>query len=151
MNPSDSPTTTEKGSRIHRCRLASGSSDPHTWAGVPIQDYKAAAEHHCGVLREVLIGGRGEQTSFQVRYFEVSPGGYTSREYHQHEHAVVVLRGSGEVCLGDAWHPVGYGDVVYVGPHEVHQLRNRSSEPFGFLCIVDAERDQPIRVSGKGD
>ena len=43
------------------------------------------------------------------------------------------------------WGGLGNGDVVYVSPDEVHQFRNPSpTEPFGFLCIVDAERDAPI-------
>jgi quercetin dioxygenase-like cupin family protein len=94
----------------------------------------------------VLVGDAGEKTNFQVRYFEIAPAGFTTLEHHRHEHAVVVLRGRGEVRLGDAWHEVGFGDVVYVAPDEVHQLRNPGAEPFGFLCMVDAERDRPAAV-----
>ena len=36
-------------------------------------------------------------------------------------------------------------DVVYLHPLEVHQLHNETREPFGFLCIVDHERDRPMR------
>ena len=40
-----------------------------------------------------------------------------------------------------------FGDAVYVAPDEVHQFRNPSAtEPFGFLCVVDAERDRPVSV-----
>ncbi len=123
--------------------------DPTTfrWAGVPAADYKDAAAHHRGVTRMALVGGQGESTAFHVRYFEVAPGGHSSREHHEHEHAVVVLRGRGEVALGGAVHALGVGDVVYVAPHEVHQFRNTSAdEPFGFLCVVDAERDRPVIV-----
>ena len=49
-------------------------------------------------------------------------------------------------------HEVGFGDTVYVAPHEVHQLRNASAtEPFGFLCMVDAERDRPTVVGASSD
>jgi quercetin dioxygenase-like cupin family protein len=49
------------------------------------------------------------------------------------------------VQLGEAVQEVGFGDVVYVAPHEPHQFRNPSAaEPFGFLCAVDAERDPPV-------
>ncbi len=128
-----------KGSRIHRFHSAA-----HTWEGVPVQQYKEPAAHHCGVSRAVLIGASGEKTRFQVRYFEIAPGGFTTLESHRHEHAVVVLRGWGEVYLGGGWHGVGFGDLVYVAPEDVHQLRNPGSEPFGFLCMVDSERDQPV-------
>ena len=114
------------------------------WEGVPAADYKASAEHHRGVTRIGLVGDQGEATAFHLRYFEIAPGGFSSLEHHAHEHAVVVLRGQGEVRLGDAVHAVSFGDVVYVAPDEPHQFRNPSaSEPLGFLCVVDAQRDAP--------
>ena len=61
---------------------------------------------------------------------------------------MVVLRGAGKVRLGETWHDVGFGDVVYVAPDEVHQLRNAGAEPFGFLCVVDSERDRPVALQG---
>lgn len=117
------------------------------WDGAPAEAYKAAADHWCGVARTSLAGERGEQTAFHVRYFEIAPGGFSSLEHHRHEHVAVVLRGRGEVRLGDEVHQLGFGDVVYVAPGEVHQFRNRSEEPFGFLCMVDARRDVPVPVS----
>lgn len=115
----------------------------YRWDDVAALEYKAPADHWCGITRMVLVGDRGESTGFDVRYFEIAPGGFSSLESHAHEHAVVVLRGRGEVQLGDEVHEVGFGDAVYVAPHEVHQLRNPSQEPFGFLCIVDRQRDTP--------
>jgi quercetin dioxygenase-like cupin family protein len=118
------------------------------WQGVPAVEYKQSAEHHQGVTRISLAGEQGESTAFHTRYFEIAPGGFSSREKHVHEHVVVVLRGEGEVRLGEAIHPLAFGDTVYVAPEEVHQFRNRSAtEPFGFLCIVDARRDRPTLVT----
>jgi quercetin dioxygenase-like cupin family protein len=59
---------------------------------------------------------------------------------------VVVLRGKGEVLLGDDLHPLGPGDLVRVAADEPHQFRNDGTEPFGFLCVVDAARDRPVPV-----
>ena len=118
------------------------------WQGVPAVEYKQSAVHHRGVTRVSLVGDQGETTAFHTRYFEIAPGGFSSLEKHVHEHVVVVLRGAGEVRLGDAVHPLAFGDTVYVAPEEVHQFRNRSpTEPFGFLCIVDARRDRPVVVT----
>ena len=136
----------DKGSRVHRLLPADDPHQPNAWHGVPVEEYKAPAAHHCGVARSVLAGTDGDATRCQVRYFELSPGGFSSREYHRHEHVVVVMRGAGEVYLGGTWHQVGFGDTVYVAPMEVHQLRNAGAEPFGFLCVVDAERDAPVSV-----
>jgi quercetin dioxygenase-like cupin family protein len=127
------------GSRVHRFQ------EGFRWAGVPVQAYKQSAEHWCGVTRMALLGETGEQTAFQVRYFEIASGGYSSFERHQHEHAVIVLRGQGEVQLGERVQPISYGDLIYVAPNERHQFRNPSqSEPLGFLCVVDAVRDRPV-------
>jgi ribulose-bisphosphate carboxylase large chain len=115
------------------------------WQGVPVAEYKQAGDHWCGVKRSVLVGDAGEGTSFHLRYFEVAPGGFTSLEEHAHEHAVVVMRGQGQVQLGEAVYALNFGDMVYVAPREVHQFRNLSAtQPFGFLCVVDARRDRPL-------
>lgn len=148
LSPDGSPASaasrvTLRGSRLHRFRQANSAEVPHHWDGIPLQQYKAAADHHCGVLRSVLVGDSGELTRFHLRYFEISPGGNTSLEHHQHEHVVVVLRGQGQVRLDASWHELHFGDTVYIAPGEVHQLRNSGTEPFGFLCLVDADRDRP--------
>ena len=113
-----------------------------TWAGVPAHPYKKETHTWKEVARHWLIGDGGETTRFHVRYFEVAPGGFTTLEVHRHEHVVIPLRGRGEVLLGTESHPLAFGDCVYVAPSHVHQFRNRDAgEPFGFLCIVNAERD----------
>ena len=141
----------EAGSRIHRFLPALTPDAPNAWSGVPLQDYKTPAAHHCGVTRSVLVGESGEATKFHLRYFEIEPGGFTTMERHQHEHVVVVMRGRGSVRLGEGTHEVGHGDTLYVAPGETHQLRNSGTEPFGFLCLVDAERDRPMPVSSPTD
>ena len=136
-----------------RSGTATGSRVVHLgkdfrWQGVPVAEYKQSAEHHAGVTRVHLVGDQGEAAAFHLRYFEIAPGGFSSLERHTHEHAVVVLRGRGQVQLGDAVHDLAFGDTVYVAPNEVHQFRNPSAEPFGFLCVVDAERDRPVILIG---
>ncbi len=145
MNETPSAADTAGGSRVLRFQPG------FRWEGVPVQEYKQTAAHWCGVTRVPLVGGRGESTPFHLRYFEIAPGGFSSFEQHAHEHAVVILRGQGEVQLGEVVHPLGQGDVVYVAPHEPHQFRNPSAtEPLGFLCVVDAERDQPVPLAPAG-
>jgi ribulose-bisphosphate carboxylase large chain len=142
MNPESSsrevavpPASASEGSRVMRFQ------PDYRWQGVPVAQYKARADHWCGITRTVLIGERGESTRFHVRYFEIAPGGFSTLEKHAHEHAVLILRGRGQVQLGEQVYDLGFGDTVYVAPHDLHQFRNASeSEPFGFLCIVDAQR-----------
>lgn len=122
------------------------------WPDVPLEPYKETTEHWKGITRRELVGQRGESPRFHVRYFELSPGGFSTLEKHHHEHAVIVQRGRGEVQFGCYIYQVAFGDVVYVAPDDPHQFRcpEEATEPFGFLCIVNAERDRPQSVDGGG-
>ncbi|MGD8700211.1 MAG: cupin domain-containing protein [Gemmatimonadales bacterium] len=123
-------------SRVLRC-------EGFRWAGVLSVSYKDEGESWRAVTRHPLVGVP-EGTPFHVRYFEVGPGGYTTHERHEHQHVVIALRGEGEVRLGGEWLPLRFGDVVFVASNDPHQFRALGDEPFGFLCIVDAERDRPV-------
>ncbi|MEE9134038.1 MAG: cupin domain-containing protein [Gemmatimonadota bacterium] len=115
------------------------------WDGVEPRSYKDPDEKWQDVMRHPLIGVN-EDTPFHLRYFEIEPGGYTTFERHAHQHVVVAIRGQGEVRLGDSWEPVSFGDIVYVAPNHPHQFRAAGDAPFGFLCIVEAERDRPVAL-----
>lgn len=132
---------------------AAGSRVVHSdesggWAGIATQPYKRDDGTWSGVTRQLLAGGPNSPSSFELRYFELAPGGRSSHETHQHEHAVVVLRGTGEVLLGAGVHALRPGDLVRVAPGDPHQFCNTGNEPLGFLCVVDAERDRPTALDG---
>lgn len=119
----------------------------YEWAGRPSSAYKDSAEHpHKGVRRVELVGKNGEKTAFDLRYFEIAPGGFSSLERHLHTHVIIGARGQGVLDIGGERMPIKPMDVGYVQPLKAHQLRNESSEPFGFFCIVDHERDRPMAV-----
>ena len=122
------------------------------WDGVPLEDYKATTELWHGITRRELAGKRGESAKFHLRYFEIEPGGFSTLEKHDHEHVVMPIRGKGEVQTGCYVYNVGFGDVVYVSPSDPHQFRcaEDADEPFGFLCVVNADRDRPQSVDGLG-
>jgi len=117
-----------------------------TWSGVVPQTYaeenSAAGRQWRGTSRHI-IKGREEGGSFDVRYFEVEPGGYTSLERHTHIHSVICVRGEGYAIVGSEVHPLRLFDHLYVAPGTPHQFVNAGSEPFGFVCVVDSERDRP--------
>lgn len=115
------------------------------WQGIERIPYKEPGVDWSAVTRQLLVGPE-EDVPFHLRYFEIEPGGHTTYERHEHQHVVVALRGRGEVRLGDRWEPVNYGDVVYVAPNEPHQFRADGDEPFGFFCIVTADRDRPAAL-----
>jgi quercetin dioxygenase-like cupin family protein len=126
------------------------------WEGVVRQPYLAdrgvsdggaadqGASELAGPTRQLLAGGAASGCAFELRYFELPPGGRSRRERHHHQHAVVVMSGAGEVELGGVRHALTAGDLVLVGADEPHQFASTGDEPLGFLCVVDSERDRPV-------
>ncbi|MBO8140869.1 MAG: cupin domain-containing protein [Firmicutes bacterium] len=122
------------------------------WEGVPLEEYKLHQGEHPGegwrdITRQVLAGRFGEPCAFRVRYFEVGPGGHSSLEKHEHIHVVITLRGRGRVIVGEEAHKTRPFDLIYVPPDTPHQFVNDGDEPFGFLCMVNADRDRPRPLS----
>lgn len=114
------------------------------WDGRPPTDYKiSGALPFQAVSRTELIGRNGEETAFDLRYFEIEPGGYSSLERHRHTHVIIGTRGEGRLLVNEGERAIRPFDVAYVPPLKVHQLRNDGPQPFGFFCIVDRDRDRP--------
>lgn len=116
------------------------------WDGVELEPYKLSTHpggEFRGASRQVIVGRRGERVRFNLRYFEIEPGGFTSLELHRHSHVVIGARGIGRVRVGDRNFRLRPMDTIYIAPDQPHQLRAAGKEPFGFFCIVDARRDRP--------
>jgi ribulose-bisphosphate carboxylase large chain len=116
------------------------------WGGVSSERYKQQDGGWSSIARNVLIGNSGESAKFHLRYFEIAPKGFSSREKHRHEHVVICIRGKGGVLIGDRSHTIKHLDTVYLAPNTIHQFSNPYDEPFGFFCIVNAKRDKPKLV-----
>ncbi len=121
------------------------------WSHIDPQIYKFALGDERGmgwrgVTRYTLLQPPAALAQFSLRYFELRPGGYSSFEKHAHVHAIVVLRGKGKAVIGQQVLDLAPFDLVYVPPNTPHRWINEDSEPFGFLCPVDATRDpgQPL-------
>ena len=93
------------------------------------------------ITRQTLF--RDPALKCELRYFEMAPGGYSTLERHQHMHAVLILRGRGEVLVGDEVREIATNDLVTIEPWTWHQFRAGPDVPLGFLCMVNAERDKP--------
>jgi quercetin dioxygenase-like cupin family protein len=79
----------------------------------------------------------------ELRYFEIGAGGFSTLERHKHSHAVMILRGRGRCLIGSEVREVGAYDLVTIPAWTWHQFRAMPGEAFGFLCMVNAERDRP--------
>ena len=116
-----------------------------TWQGVDVHPYREeGGTHFKSVTRQTLF--RGEPSlPVEFRYFEILPGGHSTLERHDHLHVVMVIRGRGNVLVGDEIRPVDTHDLVHVPTGTWHQFQADADEPLGFLCLVATERDRPER------
>ncbi|TMG98153.1 MAG: cupin domain-containing protein [Betaproteobacteria bacterium] len=125
-----------------------GPSGDYRWDGVELLRYKEEGSvPFRDVTRQTLF--RRPDMRGELRYFEVAPAGYSTLERHEHVHAVMILRGAGQVLVGQQVFQVSTFDLVTVPPLTWHQFRAGANSPLGFLCMVDAERDKPQLPSGR--
>jgi quercetin dioxygenase-like cupin family protein len=89
-----------------------------------------------GVTKRVLIGRKENAPGYSMRYFEVQPGGNSALESHPEIHQVFILRGKGRVLMGNDYHDIFEGDVVYIEPNEQHQFQATAGEILGFICVA---------------
>ena len=125
-----------------------GRSGDYRWDGVELLRYKdEGSVPFRDVTRQTLF--RRPDMRGELRYFEIAPAGYSTLERHEHVHAVMILRGAGQVLVGQQVFQVSTFDLVTVPPLTWHQFRAGANSPLGFLCMVDAERDKPQLPSGR--
>jgi quercetin dioxygenase-like cupin family protein len=112
------------------------------WEAVAHQPYKQdGSAPFKDISRQVLF--HEDKLGCELRYFEMDAGGYSTLERHEHAHAVMILRGHGACLLGDEVRPVKQFDLVTIPSWTWHQFRATTTEPLGFLCMVNVVRDKP--------
>jgi quercetin dioxygenase-like cupin family protein len=112
------------------------------WDGVAHQPYKQdGSAPFKDISRQVLF--HEDSLACEWRYFEMDAGGYSTLERHEHAHAVMILRGHGECLVGEEVRAVKPFDLISIPGGTWHQFRATSVEPFGFLCMVNTQRDRP--------
>jgi mannose-6-phosphate isomerase-like protein (cupin superfamily) len=121
-----------------------------TWENVDVLPYKEDGTHFKSITRQVLFSGT-EDLPVEFRYFEIGPGGHSTLEKHQHQHAVMIIRGGGHVLVGDTITSIQTQDVVHIPPMTWHQFRADAGDHLGFLCIVNHDRDRPQRPATSED
>lgn len=122
---------------IHRRALSD-----YGWEGVERLPYKEDERAlFKSISRQILFSD--PVLAGELRYFEMTPGGYSSLERHAHVHAVLILRGRGHCLVGQQVMAIATRDLVTVPPWTWHQFRATQGEALGFLCMVNSERDKP--------
>jgi quercetin dioxygenase-like cupin family protein len=116
--------------------------EDYRWDGVAHLPYKDdGAAPFKAISRQVLFAESA--LGCELRYFEMDAGGFSTLERHEHMHAVMILRGHGLCLVGEEVRAVEPFDLVTIPAWTWHQFRATAGEPFGFLCMVNAQRDKP--------
>ena len=89
-----------------------------------------------GVAARVVIGKKDSARNFFMRVFDIAPGGHTPKHAHDWEHEMFVHAGEGEIFGNDQWNPIKPGNVVFIPPNEVHQMRNIGKDKLIVVCLV---------------
>ncbi len=114
----------------------------YRWEETDLLAYKEeGAAPFKAITRQTLF--RHPEMKGELRYFEMAPEGYSTLERHQHVHAVLILRGSGQCMVGGQVFDIAQNDLVTIEPMTWHQFRANAGEALGFLCMVNVERDKP--------
>jgi quercetin dioxygenase-like cupin family protein len=112
------------------------------WDNVHVLEYKEeGSAPFKAITRQVLF--QRPELGCELRYFEMDAGGHSTLERHEHVHAVMIFRGKGSCLVGSEVREISAPDLVFIPPMTWHQFRATAGEPFGFLCMVNAERDKP--------
>ncbi|HEY5921516.1 MAG TPA: class I tRNA ligase family protein, partial [Kofleriaceae bacterium] len=111
-----------------------------------------STEPHSVRFRDLYPWEAIDDTPFGCSYAIIDVGGRTILHSHDPAETFIVSRGNGTITIDGHSETVTAGDVIYLPPGSVHELRNDSStEELGFVSIfwkarVDAKLDPTPRL-----
>ncbi len=86
-------------------------------------------------IRELLAHRNSCIRNQSLAEATLAPGQTTAAHYHPRaEEIYYILRGAGQMTLGDESRAVGSGDAMAIPPGKVHTITNLGDEPLVFLC-----------------
>ncbi|MDQ7841088.1 MAG: cupin domain-containing protein [bacterium] len=93
-------------------------------------------------IRWVIDKKRGAE-NFAMRVFEVAPGAETPLHDHWYEQEMYLLDGRGVMVGEQGEWALEPGMVMWVPPHERHQIKNTGAGPLKFICCVPQKKPNP--------
>lgn len=86
-----------------------------------------------------------------VNVFTYQPGAALPQvEIHVMEHGLLMLNGAGVYRLGDNWHPVQAGDVIWMASYCPQWFVAMGKEPARYLYYKDVNRD-PLAIPAESE
>lgn len=144
---------------VAKSRQPLGVGDPGPWtrdALAPAEALYANRNERLNIDFHVERLPFPEIQTMDPRVVRIAPGKNNEQHKHAHESLFVILRGQGEVLVGERWHPVREGDVAFVPRWIVHQTKNASTSEelvvlaitdFGFTSAVLGDYDRRTRLA----
>jgi len=112
------------------------------WENIIEKPYKNNDNSFLNVKRFEIVKGK----DIEFRYFEISKGGYSSLEKHEHEHIVMFIKGRGLVLIDNKVYEFEPFDIVYIPSWTIHRFIAKY-EDIGFICVVKSQRDKPQKLT----
>ena len=110
-----------------------------------VERIKIEKEGFKGVFAYFCLTKEDGCPRYAMRVFEFEPGGYTSFHNHLEEHEMFFLEGSpGYVDKEKNEIKLKPGDVLYIPPEEMHQIKNLGNTIMRMICTI------PILPGGDG-
>jgi quercetin dioxygenase-like cupin family protein len=103
-------------------------------ARIPARNVTTEGAEH--VTIKWLISKSDGAPRFQMRLFEVAPGGKTPYHRHDWEHEVYIVEGGGKIMLEGEEKPFAKGHFLFVPPAIDHSFVNTGKESLAFLCMI---------------
>ena len=89
-----------------------------------------------GVTIRWLVSKKDGAPNFQMRLFEVAPGGRTPLHTHEWEHEVYILEGEGVLTFEGEEKPFSKGFYAFVPSGSEHSFSNTGDGILSFICVV---------------
>ncbi len=112
-------------------------------------------EYH-GLRSHIFLQqGAPTGTKLAITWVDVPPGARQMLHRHEPEQVYVILAGTGYMRVGEEEEDVVTGDLIYIPPHVVHAIENRSEDVLSYLSaatpVFDIARyyDQPPNAEQK--
>lgn len=67
----------------------------------------------------------------------LQPGlSYHPHAHDDHEEVYYIIKGKGQIRIDDDEDDIEEGDIVYIGPNQIHEIKNTGQEMIEFLAFA---------------
>lgn len=95
---------------------------------------QATTREREGLVSHVLLQkGDLPDSNLAITWVEVAPGSRQKQHHHEPEQVYVIVKGKGQMKVGEEEAEVVPGDLVYIPPDVPHCIVNTSTEALAYI------------------